>query len=55
MIEIVDIIDEIGNVDRCEVQGTRVIRVIERNVYAVPEGEDRTYQIGYAHACGYRD
>ena len=59
MTEIIELTDEAGNVDRCEVeaQGTRVIRVIERIATAVPDGDggDRAYQSGYAYACGYHD
>ena len=35
------------NPARCDCGG-KIITVI-------PEIEDRTYSIGYAHACGYRD
>lgn len=56
---IVDITDEVGNVDRCEVEpapSTRIVRVIERIKTARPsETESRTYQAGYMYACGYRD
>jgi hypothetical protein len=58
-MQILDLEDEVGNVDRCEVDGTRVIRVIERIRFAPAsdntDGDFRHNQILYAHACGYRD
>jgi hypothetical protein len=51
----VEITDECGNVDLCEVEGTRVIRVIRRVKHGEPTAENREYSILYSHACGYRD
>jgi hypothetical protein len=55
---ILELADEAGNVDLCECEpapSTRVLRVIRRIVTAPPQPEDRSYQVQYAHACGYRD
>ena len=56
---IIEIMDEIGNVDLCEIEpepSTRVIRVIKR--VRTEEGNsdnNREYELGYAYACGYKD
>lgn len=58
MTRIVQLSDEMGNVDLCEVEenGTRVVCVIERIKTGIPQQfEDRSYVIQYQHACGYRD
>ena len=56
----IEIVDEIGNIDLCEVEpapSTRILRVIGRvkEVEKTADFVDRNYQIQYAHACGYRD
>ena len=55
----IEIIDEVGNVDLCEVEeapSTRVIRIIRRvNTVEPAQLEDRSYVIQFQHACGYRD
>jgi len=55
-MQVFEIEDEAGNIDLCECDGTRVIRVIRRVVTAkTVDFEDRTYAIQYAYACGYHD
>jgi hypothetical protein len=56
---LLELVDEAGNIDLCECEpapSTRVLRTVKRIKTVVPvEHEDRTYQAGYAYACGYRD
>jgi hypothetical protein len=53
-----EVTDEVGNIDLCEVEplpSTRIIRVIRR-VHEEPDltpDINREYQAQYAHACGY--
>ena len=59
LVMIIEIMDEIGNVDLCEVEpepSTRVIRVIKRVRTAEGNNDsNREYELGYTYACGYKE